>query len=187
MSGQLGRHTLLRSFAFAERVLTYNPFSLWNRDRTSSIRVVQELILEWRILDFPLWCQCLEWWRLLHRSLRSKVGFVIFFSLVARWTNCSRLFRFERELEALRKELADSAASRSGASTPPPGQGSPVMHTRTHSQYSHSEDEVSLSTAESPVILAHDLVAPMPPVDNLGLGLQSSSESSVDSVEKKQQ
>ena len=96
--------------------------------------------------------------------------------------------RFERELEALRKELAETTASRSGASTPPASLGSPVMHARTNSSYSLvSEDEASLSTAESLLIIAQDIAPSMTPLNALGMDLQSDSETSLESLEKKQQ
>lgn len=81
--------------------------------------------------------------------------------------------RFERELEALRKELAETAASRSGASTPPASQGSPVMHTR-----SHSEDEISLSAVGSPIIVAQELAPTVTPINALDLGFSESESSS---------
>jgi hypothetical protein len=65
------------------------------------------------------------------------------------------------------------------------------LHTRTlstqslQSHLSHSEDETSLSTAESPVIVARDLHPIATPLN--ALGLESESESSLDSMEKKQQ
>ncbi|KAH8118516.1 hypothetical protein DFH11DRAFT_678400 [Phellopilus nigrolimitatus] len=68
--------------------------------------------------------------------------------------------KFERELETLRKELAEASASRSGAATPADFQG---LHSRTV-----SEDNFSVAT-DSPVLIAQDL-APVPsPISALEL------------------
>lgn len=58
--------------------------------------------------------------------------------------------RFERELEALRKELAEAAAGRSGIVTPADNHGLSV-HSRAV-----SEDNLSLTT-ESPVYIPQEL------------------------------
>ena len=70
----------------------------------------------------------------------------------------SELLRFERELEALRKELAETAASRSGAATPMHEDphdvgGSTGLHQRNISELTLSES----NTSESPVLVAKDL------------------------------
>jgi len=86
--------------------------------------------------------------------------------------------KFERELEALRKELADTA-SRSGISTP-------ADHQRTSSRASsHSDDDASV-TFGSPVLVGRDLTeeetSNLPrteSVDRISLGLQSTFDPSL--------
>lgn len=79
---------------------------------------VPQPILELSILASCVLCQCMEWRRVLHRGLWQEVSCLV-------WLNLLILtmppFRFERELEALRKEIAESAAKSvgtSGTSTP---------------------------------------------------------------------
>jgi len=78
--------------------------------------------------------------------------------------------KFERELEALRKELAEAAASRSGAVTPAVSEGglhadtSPVLHARTS-----SDGDIS-DAMGSPLFVPQDLAHPdSTPVEGLGL------------------
>jgi len=71
--------------------------------------------LEWLVSPSDIFGQRLEWWWVLHRSLRSQVRFYTM-------TNLSGVLihshRFERELEALRKELAETSTRFSVPSTP---------------------------------------------------------------------
>jgi len=71
--------------------------------------------LEWLVSPSDIFGQRLEWWWVLHRSFRSQVRFYIM-------TNLSGVLihshRFERELEALRKELAETSTRFSVPSTP---------------------------------------------------------------------
>lgn len=76
--------------------------------------------------------------------------------------------RFERELEALRRELAEGAASRSGIATPADG-GDFTSHSRTA-----SEDNLSL---ESPVLVAKDLgPSDLVPTPSISVQSESSDE-----------
>lgn len=63
--------------------------------------------MEWLIPSSDICSQCLEWWWVLYRSFRSQVR-----SLTMTNLKCSLIYsrRFERELEALRKELAETSA-----------------------------------------------------------------------------
>ena len=67
--------------------------------------------------------------------------------------------RFERELEALRKELAEAAASRSGAITPAEEDGS--THSRASSEDNDNEIDNEIDNAtegtDSPVFVAQEL------------------------------
>jgi hypothetical protein len=77
--------------------------------------------MEWSIPYVYILCERLERWRILHRGIWSQVSILNSRSPLHR--NLTFLLqRFERELEALRKELADSSnntsSSRSGRSSP---------------------------------------------------------------------
>ena len=82
--------------------------------------------------------------------------------------------RFEKELEALRKELAEVAISRSGATTP--GDGNLTSHSRTA-----SEDNLS-TVADSPVFITKEL-GPSDYVPTPSISIES--ESSEDLETKK--
>lgn len=72
--------------------------------------------MEWRLPDLDLCCERMERWRILHRSLWSQVCTAHHAFPFLALTDRSP--RFERELEALRKELAENN-NRSGCSSPP--------------------------------------------------------------------
>ncbi|KLO06352.1 hypothetical protein SCHPADRAFT_882928 [Schizopora paradoxa] len=73
--------------------------------------------------------------------------------------------KFERQLEALRKELAEATASRSGVATP--SEPADPLHTR-----SQSDDNISIISVDSPILLPKELAPAldltnslMPPTD----------------------
>ncbi|THG99537.1 hypothetical protein EW145_g7247 [Phellinidium pouzarii] len=84
--------------------------------------------------------------------------------------------KFERELEALRKELAQVSASRSGADTP--AERLDGLHSRTA-----SEDDASVVT-ESPVFVAQDISLVETPISTLDLS-DSSEQALATPTEKK--
>lgn len=94
-------------------------------------------------------------------------------------------FRFERELEALRKELAESAASRSGATTPfdrdhAEGNANMGLHSRNISEITLSES----NTSESPILVPKDIGLSTTPVSG-SAGIPPSVEQSVTAEPKK--
>ena len=112
MGGQLSRYLY---FAYWNTQLTF-IFSIRYTHRTArNLCFLPKLFLECRIPNFHLRSQCLERRRVLHRSLWAKVS--ISFDLASN-SSLSKSLRFERELEALRRELAESTARSSGSSTP---------------------------------------------------------------------
>lgn len=79
--------------------------------------------MEWSISFVYILCERVERWRILHRSIWSQVSTLNSRFLAQNLTFLPR--RFERELEALRKELAEGSNnnnnngnSRSGRSSP---------------------------------------------------------------------
>lgn len=67
-------------------------------------------------------------------------------------------YRFERELEALRKELAEATAAGypgSGINTPQP-RGHPASPPRGGTSVSSDPDETSSSTSGSPLVVGRD-------------------------------
>ncbi|EJD01279.1 uncharacterized protein FOMMEDRAFT_110967 [Fomitiporia mediterranea MF3/22] len=93
---------------------------------------------------------------LLYRSSFFSSAFLLAIFSVSVWNGAGfyiEVFgrKFERELEALRKELAEAAATRSGRATPVDSQGG-LAHSRNA-----SEDNFSSVSTESPVFVAQDL------------------------------
>ncbi|KAL5487883.1 hypothetical protein ACEPAI_5991 [Sanghuangporus weigelae] len=95
---------------------------------------------------------------LLYQSSFASSTFLLLIFSVSVWNGAGfyiEVFgrKFERELEALRKELAEATASRSGRVTPAESQAGDFAHSR-----SVSESNLSVST-ESPVFVAQELPA----------------------------
>lgn len=88
----------------------------------------------------------------------------------------SLIYRFERELEALRKELAD--VTRSGTSTPTHqlDEATGGLHSRNASDSNISESNAT----ESPVIVAQNIPPTETPISSLDLSSDSSSHSSIE-------
>ena len=115
-------------------------------------------------------------------TLRSSVASTSFSTFLFRTLiNKTITIRFERELEALRKELAETAASRSGAATPidrdhNEGHSHMGLHSRNVSELTLSES----NTSESPVLVPKDMTAAS------DSGVPSSIEQSVNNEPKKE-
>jgi hypothetical protein len=91
--------------------------SIRHRNRTTRcLRPLRQFILEWCSASGYILGKRLEWRRFLYRSFWTQVR-SFFNSQLACRSHVINFLRFERELEALRKELADSTA-RSGRSSP---------------------------------------------------------------------
>ena len=113
MGGQLGKPFIsLRSSFY---VKYYH--SVCRLDRaTCCFSVVWQPLLECSFPPCDICCECMEWRWILYWSIRSQVRTLSPFSCSATYSY-NHVRRFERELEALRKELADATA-RSGHSSP---------------------------------------------------------------------
>lgn len=112
MAGQFCKYCFRSHRSYANAVY----LSVFYSDRVAGgVPVVRQLSMEWCLLDCDLRRECVEWRRILHRSLWSQVC-TAHHSSSSLYTDYS-IERFERELEALRKELAENN-NRSGRSSP---------------------------------------------------------------------